>query len=106
MSYKYQLTKTAVRDMDMTLLYIINELCNPSAARTYLSKIESVIESICLFPDYGVLVSSSFIPNWGIRKAITGKYILYYYATSDTIIILRVVSETVNQDNILNSLIK
>ena len=50
MIYNYEFTELAINDIDETLNYITNILCNKKAAVDLMKDIEKSIYNICMFP--------------------------------------------------------
>lgn len=50
MNYSYELTDLVIKDIDDTLSYISNKLCNKKAAIDLMNNIEACINNICTFP--------------------------------------------------------
>lgn len=49
MIYSYEFTELAINDIDETLNYITNNLCNKKAAVDLMKDIEKSIYNICMF---------------------------------------------------------
>ena len=50
MAYNYEFTESAIKDLDETLNYIKNNLCNSKAAFDLLVEVQKTIENVCVFP--------------------------------------------------------
>ena len=76
--YNYYWTPLAKTDIDEVLSYISSNLNNPIAANNLLSKVETTINNICLFPYSYSDCSFFMIHDKNIRHARIDNYILFY----------------------------
>ena len=81
--YHYRLTRRAEKELDDILDYIGNELDNAKAAAKLMEDIGHCIETVCVFPEGGALVTNAFLPRKIIRKKVVGNYLLYYRADKE-----------------------
>lgn len=82
--YTFNFTPLALKDIDNTFNYIANNLYNQEAVNSLMSKIENVIDNICLFPLSGAEVSSLFEIKLNYRQVPIANYILYYEVISES----------------------
>ena len=66
--YHYRLTRRAEKELDDILDYIGNELDNAKAAAKLMEDIGRCMETVCVFPEGGALVTNAFLPRKIIRK--------------------------------------
>ena len=76
--YSFLFTASAQDDLDETLGYISEDLCNPSAAIGFLNKLEDTLSVICSFRLSGSLIDNKYVANKKVRKVVIGNYVLYY----------------------------
>jgi len=90
--FPYRFSKKAEADLDEILSYISIELSNPQAASSFLTDLQTVIDSICAIPKMIRIVENEFLPDREVRKSLVGNYILCYLPdTNEKIIyILRI----------------
>ena len=103
-SNSYLFTDKAIEDLDNTLAYIKDELCNPLAAKKLFDSIINTIDKICAFPKSYPIVDNELINNKEIRKAIINNYLLYYLYQEDKhlVTILCLIRERRNISEIIN----
>ena len=91
--YHYRLTRRAEKELDDILDYIGNKLDNAKAAAKLMEDIGHCMETVCVFPEGGALVTNAFLPRKIIRKKVVGNYLLYYRADKErkTVWLLRIV---------------
>ena len=63
--------------------YISTQLCNAKAAAELLSKMDKIIENICLFPYAYPDCTYFFIGDENIRHALVDNYVLIYEVKVD-----------------------
>lgn len=81
--YRFIITEKAENDLDEILKYISVELVNPDAATSFVEKLLSIIDEICLFPESGALVDNEYIQNKNVRHKVIGNYVMYYLPEKD-----------------------
>lgn len=74
----FEFTESASNDLDETLNYIKNTLCNDVAASDFYDKVLETINTICKFPFRMPVVQNEFLSREDIRKAVVKNFILYY----------------------------
>ena len=91
--YTYKFTERAEQDFDEILNYITEELKNPDVAIKLGRKIFENIETICAYPETGMLVDNEYLSDKQVRRILVDNYIVYYkpIATDETVYILRIV---------------
>ncbi|MGM9971133.1 MAG: type II toxin-antitoxin system RelE/ParE family toxin [Anaeroplasmataceae bacterium] len=89
MIYNYEFTKLAINDIDETLNYITNKLCNKKAADDLMKDIEKCIQNICIFPMGYPNCKYFYIKDESIRYAVINNYILVYKIFKSKIIFIR-----------------
>lgn len=101
--YHYRLTRRAEKELDDILDYIGNKLDNAKAAAKLMEDIGHCMETVCVFPEGGALVTNAFLPRKIIRKKVVGNYLLYYRADKErkTIWLLRIVYGRRDMDEVL-----
>lgn len=104
-SSRYQFTNKAKEDLDMIINYISNNLCNPSAAKSFFEHLFDYLDNLCLFPESCPLVENEFIKRKDIRKSVIDNYILYYFYDKDDsiIFVLRIVYGKMSINEILKT---
>ena len=93
MACKYRFTNRAANDLDEIFHYIAIELDNPSAASSFMTKLEKLIDEITAFPKCGSLLDNELVPVNDIRKLPISNYMLYYRfdESDECIVILRII---------------
>ena len=76
--YSYKLTPLAEQEVDATLGYISEKLCNGKAAVDLLDKIEYAIDTICEFPYAATDCRLFLVADEKIRHILVDNYILIY----------------------------
>lgn len=101
--YHYRLTRRAEKELDDILDYIGNKLDNAKAAAKLMEDIGRCMETVCVFPEGGALVTNAFLPRKIIRKKVVGNYLLYYRADKErkTVWLLRIVYGRRDMDEVL-----
>lgn len=89
MAYDYIITKPAKKDIDETINYISEQLCNKQAAKNLLEEIYNTLGKICVFPKSYPSCTNFFIDNINIRHAIIKNYYLVFEIFDNKIIVLR-----------------
>ncbi len=89
MIYNYEFTELAINDIDETLNYITNNLCNKKAAVDLMKDIEKSIYNICMFPLAYPDCKYYYIKDENIRHAIINNYILVFKIFETKIVFLR-----------------
>ncbi|QFJ56078.1 type II toxin-antitoxin system RelE/ParE family toxin [Pseudobutyrivibrio xylanivorans] len=104
--YDYDFTEIAEADIDETLYYISNELCNPKAAKDFVDELDDKLADICKSPKNGRLVVNEFLKRDDVRRFLVDNYIAYYIIdeANSKIVVLRVVYSKRNQNEILKNL--
>lgn len=61
------------------------------------------METVCVFPEGGALVTNAFLPRKIIRKKVVGNYLLYYRVDKErkTVWLLRIVYGRRDMDEVL-----
>ena len=100
--YSFSFTDIAASDLDAALEYISCELSKPTAAQSFLKKLENAISTIRSFPFSGSPVENPFVRRREIRKIMVGNYVLYYLPDQmkRSIVILRIVYGHRDRDSI------
>ena len=78
MIYSYEFTDLVIKDIDDTLNYISNKLCNKKAAIDLMNNIEACINNICEFPLSYPNCNYYLIKDDSIRHALIKNYILVF----------------------------
>ena len=104
--YDYYFTEIAEHDIDETIFYICDRLCNPEAASTFIDTLETKLAEVCKNPKKGGLVENEFVKLDEVRHFLVKNYIAYYTVDEDNarIVILRVVYSGRDQNKILMEL--
>ena len=104
--FRLLLTQTAKDDLDSIVNYMAVDLASPKAAASFIDKVLSTADNICIFPESGSRVDNDFLKNANIRFKVIGNYTLYYLPdfTNKTCTILRVVYGGRNLNGIINNL--
>ena len=104
--YSFSFTAIAAADLDETLNYISGELSNPTAAQSFLQKMEASISAIRMFPLSGSPVDNPYVKRNDIRKTMVGNYVLYYLPDhlKREIVIMRIVYGQRDRDYIEENL--
>jgi len=75
--YTYQLTPSAIRDLQEIADYIAHQLYAPDSAVSLLSEIEKAVSAACEFPLSLPLINDSLLRLKGYRKIIVKNYIVF-----------------------------
>ncbi len=89
MIYSYEFTELAMNDIDETLNYITNKLCNKKAAIDLMQDIEKCIHNICIFPMVYPNCKYFYIKDESIRHAVIKNYILIFKIYKSRIVFIR-----------------
>jgi len=89
MIYNYEFTELAINDIDETLNYITNNLCNKKAAINLMQDIEKCIQNICMFPMAYPNCRYYYIKDESIRHAVINNYILVFKIYETKIVFIR-----------------
>ncbi len=81
--YSYKLTPLAEQDIDSTLAYISQTLCNKKAALDLIDKIEHAISAVCEFPYSAADCKIFLITDENIRHVPIDNYVLIYEIAND-----------------------
>ena len=76
--YSYIISKQANNDIESTLKYINDNLCNPKAASDLFTEIEKTINIACEFPLSFPTSEYYYIQDQNVRHTIIGNYVLFY----------------------------
>lgn len=76
--FRYFLTPLALQDIDETLAYISDELCNPQAAEALLDSLEQTMKEVCAYPYAFPDCSLFFIQDAHIRHVPVRNYLAVY----------------------------
>ena len=76
--FRYFLTPLASQDIDETLAYISDELCNPQAAAALLDSLERTMKEVCAYPYAFPDCSLFFIQDARIRHVPVGNHLAVY----------------------------
>ena len=85
----YEFTELAINDIDETLNYITNNLCNKKAAVDLMKAIEKSIDNICMFPHAYPDCKYYYIKDENVRHAMINNYILLFKIYETKIVFLR-----------------
>lgn len=104
--YDYFFTELAEADINDTISYIIEDLCNPVAASTFVDRLEAKLEEICKNPKTGRLVENVYLRRDDVRRFLVDNYVAYYIVDEEErkVVILRVVYGKRNLDKILKKM--
>ncbi|MCR5041069.1 MAG: type II toxin-antitoxin system RelE/ParE family toxin [Clostridia bacterium] len=104
--YSFSFTDAAAADLDETLNYISGELSNPTAAQSFLKKMETAISAVRTFPLSGSPALNPYVKRNDIRKTMVGNYVMYYLPDhlKHEIVILRIVYGQRDRDSIEENL--
>jgi len=78
MGYKLIVSKEAHTDVDQIARYISLDLCNPSAASTFLDRVEKSYRTITENPYLYALCDDKRLQFKGYRKVIINNYLILY----------------------------
>lgn len=78
MVYSYKITKKCNNDIDSTIAYIVNDLCNGKAASDLMDLLESDIDKICKQPFIPSDCKIYGIMDETIRHKNIKNYVLFY----------------------------
>ena len=76
--YSYIISKQAVEDIESTMQYITENLCNQKAANDLFEEIVKTIDIACEFPLSFPTSGYYFIQDQNVRHTVIGNYILFY----------------------------
>ncbi len=103
MEYEFELTEKANNDIEGILYYLSKELMTPQSATHFMDVLMKGFNRICTFPESGEVLDNKFVPTDMIRKALIGRYVIYYpiMKRKKKVLILRVSHELRDVRNIL-----
>lgn len=78
MAYKVIVTRSAQRDLDNILGYLVQELANPTAAMTLLDEVEQAYERLMEGPRIYALCAHPLLSAPGYRKIVIRGYLLIF----------------------------
>ena len=78
MGYKVLRTESAERDLDEIISYLVEKLCNPSAAVELLSAIDATYSRLEETPFLCALCQHKLLSRRGYRKVFIRGYLLIY----------------------------
>lgn len=81
--YTYEITPSAIDDLDRMMHYIAIQLCAKDSAMNLLDEIQSAIEKACCFPMAAPLVNDVLLKAKGYRKIMVKNYIVFYIPDED-----------------------
>lgn len=76
--YKLIISESANEDLDRIITYIVNNLCNPSAATSLLNEIEARYLLLLSNPKIYELCQDPRLAIQGYRKAVIKNYAMIY----------------------------
>ena len=76
--YRYELTPSAVRDLESIAEYVSIQLGAKESAIALLNEIEAAIVAACRFPESAPPVADELLARKGYRKLIVKNYIAFY----------------------------
>lgn len=85
-----QLSPEAIKDLQQTKEYIIEELCNEQAAINTVAKITKRIRILAAFPESGAPLSSVIDMETDYRFLVCGNYTAFYRLENDVVYIVRI----------------
>lgn len=91
MSYKIYATSLAMQDLDSIINYISEELCNPTAASSFLDVVDKCYDNLERMPLMFEQCNNPRLRDMGYRRAVIKNYIMVYRIeeTERTVYILR-----------------
>ncbi|WP_188353526.1 type II toxin-antitoxin system RelE/ParE family toxin [Leuconostoc pseudomesenteroides] len=100
MAYDVLITDAAQRDLDDIFAYIIEKFLAPQAASNTLSNIKLAILKVAEMPEIGIDVSKrlnkKFKSSEILRMIPAGNYLVFYIASNQDLVILRVLYQRRN----------
>lgn len=81
--FEYTLTEVAASNIRETVLYIRDELRNPTAAHKLYDDLIASFHRICAFPEIGTPIVNSIAPRDDFRCCYVGNFTVIYYAEYD-----------------------
>ena len=87
MSYKINITDSAENDIDSIIDYIVNELCNNSAALSLIASFDEKYEYLSENPYAYEESRHGTLRYRGYRRIVIDNYILLYLVDADNLII-------------------
>ena len=91
----------AVKDLDQTKTYIVEELGSETSAKKTISDILKRIRTLSDFPKIGAPLSSVVMIDTDYRFLICGNYTAFYRVEEDTVYVVRVLYSKRNYMEIL-----
>lgn len=85
-----QLSPEAIKDLQQTKEYIIEELYNEQAAINTVAKITKRIRILAAFPESGAPLSSVIDMETDYRFLVCGNYTAFYRLENDVVYIVRI----------------
>ena len=82
--YSIITTHHADLDLDSIVDYIVNTLCNPSAAVHFLDELEGNYEAVAKNPRLFAVSTDPSLAQRGYRKIVVGNYVALYTVEDDT----------------------
>ena len=84
MTYKINITKSALSDIRSTALYISHTLMNKSASNRLLDNIQEKMDLLSVTPYMNPVVNDGFLASNGIRFQMIDKYMAFYIVDEET----------------------
>ena len=102
--YTIKFTAHAKSDLDRIFGYISNELYAPQAAMRIMKMIDKSISELSSQPFIAPLIGDGFLAAKGLRKLVTGDYIVLYkvQTTVNNVLIYRIVNGRTNYTSLFS----
>lgn len=84
------LSDNAKEDLKDIRTYILEELDNPTAAKTVMDRIIDRIRQLEQFPMLGAALSSVIEPETDYRFLVSGNYLIFYRIEKDAVYVDRI----------------
>ena len=106
MRYNYFFTEKAENDLDGIIKHISVNLANKSAAQNFFVKVFENVETICAYPETGLLINNEYVADKGVRRVLIDNYVMYYKTDADNkhIYIVRILYGKRNLTEIIKEL--
>lgn len=96
MASKYQLAKSAARDINSIAQYLSSGLKTPQASRAFLEEFKHQLELTCVFSESHPLCPHPELAARGYRSFRVGRYLALYSFDSECVRVLHVFHQSQN----------
>lgn len=88
MAFSVQVADEAYAGLENAVAYIVDVLCEPSAAAILLDAFDDLVDMVAAFPELYPLCVEERLASQGIRKALIEGYIALYLVKAETVYVI------------------